>query len=390
MRLLEKGIAADEQSVCVFAERWAMARWRLSERMLRRLAGDWSDDEQDTSTHSQATPAPQPAATAPKAEALTWTALLERWAADRQRAPNTVKAYRATFRQLERVLGYADPRRVDGGAVLKFKEARRGEVSAKTLHTDITAAGAVFQWGTKFGLLTGNPFAGTTEKPAAPAEAPVRPYQPEEARRILEAARLENGWRRWLPWLLCFSGARISDIATLRRRDVQEVDGVWEMRLAAPDWRRGKTNNAPRRLPIHWAIIAEGFLEYLAKVPPDGPLFPDTRGDGDSARTPEQIGNKIQNAHARWVRSTAGVEDMEGAAQSTAPAHSWRHLLKDQMRRAMVPDGHQDAILGHAHARNAGAGYGDGLRNMPDATAPELNKVPSPIPPLGPRRDPAA
>lgn len=393
LRLLERGIAADEQSVRVFAERWAMARWRLMERMERRLEGNWSDEppnDEPRPTALHSAPVGPAADPTPAVAPLTWMTLLDRWSADRQRAQNTVKAYGATLRQLKRVLGFDDPRKMDPAAVLLFKEARRAEgVSAKTIYTDIQAAGAVFQWGVRHGLVRENPFARTTETPDASAERPVRPYRPDEARRILEAARQEGtGWRRWLPWLLCFTGARISDIATLRRRDVEQTEGVWEIRLAPPDWRKGKTRNAPRRLPMHRALIAEGFLDYLTSVPADGLLFPELGAAADESRTPDHIARLAQNAHARWVRSKVGIEHDEEAAQHTAPAHSWRHLLKDGMEAAGLPENFQDAILGHTNARNAGAGYGTGLRNRPDVLAPELDKVPSPIPPLEQPGDP--
>jgi integrase len=33
--------------------------------------------------------------------------------------------------------------------------------------------------------------------------------------------------RRWIPWLCCYTGARVGEIAQLRREDLHQEQGVW-------------------------------------------------------------------------------------------------------------------------------------------------------------------
>jgi integrase len=55
--------------------------------------------------------------------------------------------------------------------------------------------------------------------------------------------------------------------------------------------------------------------------------------------------------------------------------HSWRHRMKDLLRRARVPAEVQDAFLGHDNETNAGSGYGKGWRAWPTETKVEIEKA---------------
>jgi integrase len=134
--------------------------------------------------------------------------------------------------------------------------------------------------------------------------------------------------------------------------------------------RAGKNATFQRMVPLHPAVIAEGFLSYLADLPnkPDGPLFPDLTAGKDGSRT-----IAATSALGRWVRTTAKV-----TREGTAPAHSWRHRMEDELRRIRALPEVVDAITGRHNPRNAGAGYGMGFRGMPDETLKELRRVPVP------------
>jgi hypothetical protein len=121
-------------------------------------------------------------------------------------------------------------------------------------------------------------------------------------------------------------------------------------------------------VPIHPALEAEGFITYATALPA-GPLFPDLKPGRYGSR-----GSTATKSHSRWVRGVVGIED-----KRIAPAHSWRHRMEDELRKARVSSEAQDAITGRDNPRNAGAGYGRGFRGMPDELLIELKRIPSPI-----------
>ncbi|MFC7541771.1 hypothetical protein ACFQU2_22980 [Siccirubricoccus deserti] len=118
-------------------------------------------------------------------------------------------------------------------------------------------------------------------------------------------------------------------------------------------------------------MIEEGFLAYVGVLPigGDGSLFPDLTVARDGTRTVAAT-----SALGRWVRRDLGITNPR-----KAPAHSWRHRMEDELRKARVTEEAQDAITGRHNPRNAGAGYGKGYRGMPDEVLKELRKVPSPL-----------
>jgi integrase len=364
--LEDRGIPADEATIRLTAERLLEARIETVQLAQRRARGDWSPDG-GASRYPQAIPA----APAKSAEPLLAEDLLTAWAAETRPAAATRKKYAGAFRQVARVLGFDDVRRVTKEDVVKFKEARLGEGrDPGTVADEMLAAGTVCKWGVTNGKLADNPFAGLA--PKAPRRGPKTraPYTDEEAAAILSAARKETGWRRWLPWLLAFSGARLSEVADMRRRDVRQDSGVWVLDFVPLSGRAGKNAIFQRMVPLHPAVIVEGFLKYVDALPktPDGPLFPDLTAAKDGSRT-----IAATSAHGRWVRDVAKITGAD-----KAPAHSWRHRMEDELRKARAPAEVQDAITGRHNPRNAGAGYGKGYRGMPDETLKELRKVPPP------------
>lgn len=372
------GIAADAETIRLTAIRLFETRFRLGEIMLRRANGDWSDDaalasipafQPPTSVGAQEE-APKPAGPAP----LPASELLAAWAAERNPAPATLKKYRAAFGHLSRILGFDDARRIRAEDVVAFKTARLKEGrDPGTVADDVLAAGAVCKWAAKNKLLADNPFAGLAPQVSRRGPGARDPYSDDEAARILQAARSETGWQRWLPWLLCFTGARISEIAELRRRDVRQDSGVWILDVKPTVERAGKNEIFQRMLPIHSAVIEEGFLRWVDSLPtdPNGPLFPDLAVAADGTRT-----TTATTIHGRWVRKVVGITDPR-----KAPAHSWRHRMEDELRRVRALPELVDAITGRHNPRNAGAGYGRGYRGMPDEVLKELRKVPSPLSP---------
>ncbi|MBS7811224.1 hypothetical protein KHU32_09770 [Roseococcus sp. XZZS9] len=363
--LEEKGLAADRVTRRKTAEAIARARMDLSGLALRRASGDWSADPV-AATFPAFIMAPK------REERLPAEDLLKAWAAERTPAAATRVKYARSFAHVARILGFDDVRRITADGVVEFKRQRLADgVDPGTVADDVLACGAVCRWAATNRLLPLNPFAGLAPKVVRRGPAPVDPYSDDEAKRILIAARGEAGWLRWAPWLLCFTGARVSEFAEMRRGHVRQDGGVWIFDMIPTEQREGKNATFQRMIPLHPAIIAEGFLEYLTAFPKDPakPLFPDLAPDPRGGRVTPAISKM-----GRWLRGTVKIIDAK-----KAPNHSWRHRMEDELRKVRALPEVQDAITGRHNPRNAGAGYGKGFRGMPVEVLKDLGRVPSPL-----------
>ncbi len=313
---------------------------------------------------------------APAREALKAATLLDAWAAERRPSRATQEKYAGAFKRVTAAIKQQDVRRWTPEDVAKFKQVRlKAGRDPKTIADDVLAGGAVCRWAVTNRLLDVNPFAGMAPKVNRRGEPARDPYDDEDTKRILTAARHETGWLRWGPWLLAFTGARVGEIAELRRRDVRREAGVWILDVRPTAQREGKNETFQRMLPLHPAVIAEGFLGYVEALPadPQAPLFPSIVARKDGTRT-----TNAQAMHGRWMRDVVGIKDSK-----KAPAHSWRHRMEDELRKVRALPEVQDAITGRHNPRNAGAGYGKGFRGMPDEVLKDLERITSPVPALG-------
>src|SRR5690606_12699279 len=67
--------------------------------------------------------------------------------------------------------------------------------------------------------------------------------------------------KRWIPWLLAYTGARVGEMAQLRREDVFQEDGRWIMRLT-PEAGTVKTGEY-RDVVMHPHLVDLGFPAFV-------------------------------------------------------------------------------------------------------------------------------
>jgi integrase len=127
-----------------------------------------------------------------------------------------------------------------------------------------------------------------------------------------------------------------------------------------------KSRLSIRTMPIHRAVLAEGFIENYVQRLPDGPLFPRVALDGYGRRS-----GKITVAVNEWLHKTVGTDKT---------FYSHRHSFETFLRSASAdptkpctPDVER-YLMGHSssiHAR-----YGDWL--VPDLRA-AIECIPNPL-----------
>ena len=300
--------------------------------LARRARGDYSPDPLPSTFPAWEAPggAGKPAR---RGATLGPLAVFDAWAAAAAPARSTVVKWRAIFRHME-------ARFPDAGSIPE-DEARAWaralvtpERSAGTVALWLKAARTVFRWGLAEKLVRANPWREI--KVTVPRRTITRDksFMPDEAAIILAAALAsDRPVRRWVPWLLAYSGARVGEILQLRGVDIEQHGAIWAMRLT-PEAGSIKTRTA-RLVPLHEHLLAMGFLDFVA-----------SRGSGRLFGGPGQAAGL-----ARWVRGL-GVDDL-----AISPNHAWRHTFKLRADRSGMSEKASDALTGHSPA-SQGRRYG--------------------------------
>src|SRR5204863_1637158 len=91
-----------------------------------------------------------------------------------------------------------------------------------------------------------------------------------EIRLILTKARDAEPEIKWSMWLGAYSGGRLAEIVEAMTNDVEITeDGIAVFHIQLhnrPPKRRVKNEFASRPVPLHDAVLAEGFLAYVQWV----------------------------------------------------------------------------------------------------------------------------
>lgn len=304
--------------------------------------------------------------------------LFDRYSAAPGRSLKTMEQWRRYFDKLVAFIGHDDASRLTLADLQSWRNHLRDvatfkgkRLSAKTINGSYLAAvKVVLVWATDDGLLPANP-ARDLRPVSLPAKPELRSRAMSEAEAVIVlkaalAGKLGGGRdsmanaRRWLPWLMCYSGARVGEVAQLRKADVREVGGIPTMCIT-PEAGTVKSRKA-RKVPLHPHLIEQGFLDFVAGQG-DGPLFFDAskrRSDSAINRQANKVGSNL----AAWVRGL-GVE-------APQPNHAWRHRFVTLAARYQLPERASAAICGHAQQGQHRA-YGD---DELDVLLRELTKLP--------------
>ena len=224
------------------------------------------------------------------------------------------------------------------------KLVTEGRSAGTVRKTWLGATKAVCRWGVRRKLVPHNPFAEAVVD--VPRRKQHRPkwFYPHEWRTILKAANAisdtttpDSAARRWVPWLLAYTGARPAEITQLRGVDLERMEDIWTLNLtpAAGTIKGGSA----RRVPLHSHVIEQGFLEFV-RDRGEAPLFyrPRTNQIGEPAKALKSPAAQVRQRLADWVREI-GVDD-----EHLSPNHAWRHTFKLIGSRAAISDSLLDYI----------------------------------------------
>jgi integrase len=164
-----------------------------------------------------------------------------------------------------------------------------------------------------------------------------------------------DDWRKWLPVLAMFTGARIGELAQLRVGDVRQEKGEWFVHIREDEKAGLKTKSRKSRpAPIHSMLVEFGFIDFVEQRreevsgDPAAQLF-----TGFASNKRDQIGA----VPSRWFRSYLRKIGVKSGADGFG-AHSFRHSLSDRLRsEGELLDDDVAVFLGHSQKTTTG-GYG--------------------------------
>ncbi|MCP3731803.1 tyrosine-type recombinase/integrase [Sphingomonas sp. MG17] len=172
-----------------------------------------------------------------------------------------------------------------------------------------------------------------------------------------------DDWRKWIPLVAMFTGARIGEIAQLRIGDVNRQHGVWFVHIRHEEGEGLTTKSGKSRFAaVHSMLGRIGFLDFHARRLKaaggdlSAPLFPELE---PNAR------GQISGTPSRWWRDYLSAIGVKDGADGYG-AHSFRHTLADRLRdEADLLDDKIAVVLGHS-IKTTTSGYG----TVPQGTVP--------------------
>ena len=225
----------------------------------------------------------------------------------------------------------------------KFRDAlvSRGSSQA-TVKRNLSNVRAIWNYiAREHGIEAVNPFANMNY---GNAKAPVKrmPIPIEDIHKVQKLCLKLDDDIRWIIAAVSDSGMRLAEVIGLTASDIHLDEEVPFVRLSEHPWRRLKTAESERDVPLVGATL--WGLKRAVDSSDGGLLFP---------RYCTLEGNKANYASSalnKWLRSYVP----EGCV-----VHSFRHSMRDRLRAVQCPSDIIDQIGGWQTA-GVGQGYGKG------------------------------
>ncbi len=286
--------------------------------------------------------------------------LFDHYIASRQvlgRGFEAEKRWAPVFKHLRKELGHDNALAVTKQQLVSWRDGLLQTRSPKTV-SDVwlAAVRTVFAWAAREDRLPNNVSLEVRQEIPKRMTLREKGYTNEEAQTLLTYSRSYTNTsskelpqttaaKLWVPILCAFTGARVSEMTQLRKKDLRLESGRLIARIT-PDAGTVKTRQF-RDVPLHRQIVNLGFLAFV-NAAPEGPLFyrsADLAGQLSKAR---MISGRI----SEWLNANNLVPI------GVSPSHGWRHRFKTVGREIGSSDRILDAICGQA-GRTAGDAYGD-------------------------------
>ena len=308
-----------------FREEGAVTRWywRARRKGVRDLvwAGWATRDEAQVILVDRVTRGlPSPTNAIARGPVATLGQLVDRWFARQQERPDlaarTVDHYQKAARHLVAWVREVDVHHMDRDTVERYRDNRlREKASPRLVVQELRVWSMAWRWGAEAAMVPSRAFPRVAVKVEGYVLNHHTP-EPSEVRKVIDAA---HGEARLAIELLAITGARVSEIAELRRCDIEVEGRKVSLRLD------GKTG--VRRFPLPEPIAETMRLRAGAEESSAFPSFGMPRGGA--------LRSRLARACKR-------------AAVKVFTPHGLRRMVVDRMLRAGVDPATAASLTGHS------------------------------------------
>lgn len=299
---------------------------------------------------------------------LSFNAGVDLWANERLVPDPTREDYRSCMNRLAKHVGHTDANAVTRPDLIGWKDAMVvSKLDSKTIRNYLGKVSTVFKY-----------LAENAKIDNSPVDPPVTYTHKKDPRKtrldfdkhdravIYRAAMAETRpLYKWGNLIPLFTGMRPEEFVEADTRDIQIVDGEWCL-LLNYDYRTSdlKNDESIRPVPLHRAILAAEFIEYVESLPP-GPLFPMLKTNRYGKRAPD-ASRKL----GVWLRETAMIENPRKVN------NSHRHSVISILCNLGVRETTAKRIAGHAISGDVHEDY---IHRSVEALKAAVELIPIPV-----------
>jgi integrase len=267
-------------------------------------------------------------------------------------------------------------------AAAHARAAGKAGLSPTTINKYLSTISPLFSWCTKEGYAGGNP-CDLLFYDIPKNSNPRPPFSGEQLESIFSSPLFtgfagdglehEPGnihardWRKWIPLVCLFTGARIGEIAQLHVDDIKQEQEIWFILIRDDEVTGQRTKSGySRPVPVHSQLQKIGFLGFVQKQRERA------AGDGNPQLFPELRPNErgqISGTPSRFWRDYLKAIAIKNGRDGFG-SHSFRHTMADQLRLAGYLDDEIEVALGH-NQKSVTSGYG----NIRQGTVERLSKM---------------
>jgi len=155
------------------------------------------------------------------------------------------------------------------------------------------------------------------------------------------SSRQDENCKYWMPLIGLYTGARISQIASLDCDDIKQDAGIWLIDFNISNKKKSSKNIASiRTVPIHSFLLGLGLVEFSKKIKAKGHsrLFPELTAWSESDGYSRRVGD--------WFKQRYLIKKLGFSSKINKSFHSFRSTLFTNMRKAGVDEPLRNRIIG--------------------------------------------
>jgi len=219
-----------------------------------------------------------------------------------------------------------------------------------------------------------NPFDGFSKKPRRPSN-PIKRFTDEQIQLVFsrDIYHPTTAEKFWIPLILYFTGARLTEISQLHVSDVlvDPTPHIIVQNLEDEDpaaAKKLKNESSHRTIPLHAKLLEIGFLDYVETVRSAGhlhafPNLPHKKIDG--------VGDLVSRDFINRFRSYGEANAKTGLNTKSLVTHSLRHSFRTAALR-LREQVFVQIVMGHYVPGVSIAVYGSDAYMMPDLLADKV------------------